>query len=598
MADTGAPSGATGASHGAARTSPAPETFLRTTTASAPPVPDNISVIHLRNSSRVTDVLGDVPENLGKPVEPDIEDLIPARQEESEGVVVEHGHHGVLAILGVKPELREKQVTKVGQMSEVNQQSVEEASQSIGQQSSMKPTQSQQMKSTTLVNLAPPQPRPSPVPALAPSFQSTVASQESTLKNEQKINDFLESNGNQLRQRDQSLEAQPVDEMEKQEVEREKITEVERDSGEEEQQLKLGDEERTNQVEEGIQVQMEGETERVGRLVETQQATTREGKSDDQQQQGLIGLLAKSRLAPSSDSPSVGGERSDLEEQGDKVTDRLNSDLPLLPQLVGSVSDEEGRTKAESDPPTHLHNVTTSTSSTSTPSSSSSSSSRKAPQETPQGARTTQPIGFHTSGVSSNSTSLLSGLPRERVRPGRKESEILEEDEALVDSGGHLEREQKMEEEEELDNSEVLRVQLQPEDSILLRSLTGRPPTSSQGVTQAVNLGGDEEEEGLLGGGSDIEEPSLDEKTETGHVKDILGEGWNLQEEDLADESHDEGDYLDYGVYDKELESVKGFLVPEEGSAGPVIEYQEFVSLNPVKVFKGGLTPSSEFDNY
>ena len=152
-------------------------------------------------------------------------------------------------------------------------------------------------------------------------------------------------------------------------------------------------------------------------------------------------------------------------------------------------------------------------------------------------------------------------MPREGARPGREE-----------DEGGDLERGQ----EEELDNSEVLRVQLQPEDSILMRSLTGRP-APGQGVTQAVNLGGDEEEEGLVGDG-DIEEPSLDDKTDA-HVKDIHGEVWNLQEEDLGDE----GDYLDYGVYD-EVEPVEGF-VPDEGSAGPVIEYQEFVSLNPVKVF-------------
>ena len=439
MADTGAPSGAPGASQGAARTSLAPETVPRTTTISAPPAPDTISVIHLRNSSRTSDILDDVPENLGKPVEPDNEDLVPTPQDKIERVVVEHGHQlGVLAMLGEKPELREKQVTKVGQMSEVNQQSVEEASQNMGEQSSRESTKSQQLKTTTLVNQAPSQSSPTPIPTLVPSFQSTVASQESTLKNVKKINDIPESNDNPSSQRDQSLETQPV--------EREEIIG-------EEALLKQGDVERRNQVEEGIQVQeMEGgvgpqmkegdlmhtendtqgvpqnlrgrisvpaqENEREGRLVET---STTEGNSDDQQQ-GLMGLLAKSRLAvPSSDSPSVtSGERSDLEEQGDKVIDRVNSDLPLPPQLVGSVSDEEGPTKAESDPPTHPNNVTANTSSTSTPSISSTSSSRKAPQETPsgdlllvsstpQGARTTQPMGFHTSGVSSNSTSLLSG---------------------------------------------------------------------------------------------------------------------------------------------------------------------------------------------
>merc|ERR1719458_2497848 len=229
--------------------------------------------------------------------------------------------------------------------------------------------------------------------------------------------------------------------------ERDEITGVERQAGEEEQGEE-GEGERIDQVEEGIQVQKqavdivkpgngvqgdlqklkqtgrlslpEKETEREGRLVETQQPTTtsegRLGNSDDQQ--GLIGLLAKSRLAPSSDSPSGGGERSDLEEQGDKVTDRVNGDLPLLPQLVGSVADDEGPTKAESDPPTYPHNVT------SIPGSASTSSSRKAPQETdsadsflvsstPQGATTIQPMGFHTSGVSSSSSSLLLGVPRE-----------------------------------------------------------------------------------------------------------------------------------------------------------------------------------------
>jgi len=137
--------------------------------------------------------------------------------------------------------------------------------------------------------------------------------------------------------------------------------------------------------------------------------------------------------------------------------------------------------------------------------------------------------------------------------------------------GGDLEEELEGDLEDQDNQSEVLRV-LQPEDSILLRSLTGRPDIG-HGVTQAVNLGDEEEEEGL-GGDGDIEEPSLE--TDDGHVKDILGEAWNLQEENLDDE----GDYLDYDAYDEELEPSQGF-VPEEGSAGPVIEYQEFVSLNP-----------------
>ena len=161
--------------------------------------------------------------------------------------------------------------------------------------------------------------------------------------------------------------------------------------------------------------------------------------------------------------------------------------------------------------------------------------------------------------------------------------------------GGDLEEKEELDlgEKEELDDSEMLRVkQLQPEDSILMRSLTGRHALGTLGVTQAVNLGGDREEEEGLGGDGDIEEPSLDDTTDA-HVKDMPGEVWNLQEEDLAD---DEGDYLDYELYDEEIgvydedeleEPVEGFL-PEEGSAGPVIEYQEFVSLNPVKVFNEG----------
>ena len=173
------------------------------------------------------------------------------------------------------------------------------------------------------------------------------------------------------------------------------------------------------------------------------------------------------------------------------------------------------------------------------------------------------------------------------MKPGRiEESETPEADEKLVNAGGSLggdlEEELEGDLEDQDNQSEVLRV-LQPEDSILLRSLTGRPDIGHS-VTQAVNLGDEEEEEGL-GGDGDIEEPSLE--TDDGHVKDILGEAWNLQEENLDDE----GDYLDYDAYDEELEPSQGF-VPEEGSAGPVMEYQEFVSLNPVKVFKEGLTPS------
>ena len=163
--------------------------------------------------------------------------------------------------------------------------------------------------------------------------------------------------------------------------------------------------------------------------------------------------------------------------------------------------------------------------------------------------------------------------------PGGENPETPEGDGVLVGAGGGREGELG----EELDKSEdeVVRV-LQPEDSILLRSLTGRPALG-QGVTEAVNLG--DEEGGSLGGDGDIGDPSLNDKT-NGVVNDILGEVWNTQEEDLVDEGHDMGEYLDYEAYDDhELEESEGFLL-QEGAAGPVIEYQEFVSLDPVKVFK------------
>ena len=65
--------------------------------------------------------------------------------------------------------------------------------------------------------------------------------------------------------------------------------------------------------------------------------------------------------------------------------------------------------------------------------------------------------------------------------PGGENPETPEGDGVLLGAGGGREG--------ELDKSEdeVVRV-LHPEDSILLRSLTGRPDIG-HGVTQAVNLG-------------------------------------------------------------------------------------------------------------
>ena len=410
MADTGAPSGAPGASEGAARTSPAPGRTSNATVAET----ENFSVVRPRNSSQTTDVLGEMPENAEKPMEgmafPNKGPHAQQEERENDEMVVEHGHNVVLAMLGVKQELTERQVTKVGQksMSEENQQPVEEghASQSISQS-----TMSLKLQSATPVKPAPPEPNPKVI--LGPSFPNADASEEREASENHESNDSR----NQM---DQSPKSQPNDELEKQEKEIGRIT------AEEEDLLEQGGEDKVGQKKgEGIQAEIDGDMqaeEKQDKML-LEQEVEREGRlvEEDSEEQGLMSLLARSRLAPSN-SDSDGGERGDSEVQGDKVADRVNSDLP---QMVGSVSvsptdEEEGPTKAKSDPPSHPHNVTASTSSTSTPSSSSISSLRNVPLQTstgdpslvsstPPGLRTTQPNGFYADGVDSNSTSILSG---------------------------------------------------------------------------------------------------------------------------------------------------------------------------------------------
>merc|ERR1711936_501555 len=132
-------------------------------------------------------------------------------------------------MLGVKPELTERQVTKVGQksMSEENQQPVEEghASQSISQS-----TMSLKLQSATPIKPAPPEPNPKII--LGPSFPNADASEEREASENHESNDSR----NQM---DQSPKSQPNDELEKQEVGR--IT------AEEEDLLEQGGEEKVGQ---------------------------------------------------------------------------------------------------------------------------------------------------------------------------------------------------------------------------------------------------------------------------------------------------------------------------------------------------------------
>ena len=156
------------------------------------------------------------------------------------------------------------------------------------------------------------------------------------------------------------------------------------------------------------------------------------------------------------------------------------------------------------------------------------------------------------------------------MREGAEKSRVLGDEDALVDEGGVIKEEQEpLEGENELANlpeSEKNSSVLQSQDSILLRRLTDRP-ADEQGVTEAVNPAD------LQNGGQDDISDIWDHEIESQHADDI------------PSDTFDESDYLDYADYDDQLdgEDSEG-LELEEGSAGPAFEYQEFVSLDPVKV--------------
>ena len=156
------------------------------------------------------------------------------------------------------------------------------------------------------------------------------------------------------------------------------------------------------------------------------------------------------------------------------------------------------------------------------------------------------------------------------MREGAEKSRALWDEDALVDEGGVIKEEQELLENEKelakLPESEMNSSVLQSQDSILLRRLTDRP-ADEQGVTEAVNPAD------LQNGGQDDISDIRDHEIESHYADDI------------ASDTFDESDYLDYADYDDQLdgEDSEG-LELEEGSAGPAFEYQEFVSLDPVKV--------------
>ena len=156
------------------------------------------------------------------------------------------------------------------------------------------------------------------------------------------------------------------------------------------------------------------------------------------------------------------------------------------------------------------------------------------------------------------------------MREGAEKSRALGDEDALVDEGGVIKEGQELLENEKelakLPESEKNSSVLQSQDSILLRRLTNRP-ADEQGVTEAVNPAD------LQNGGQDDISDIRDHEIESHYADDI------------ASDTFDESDYLDYADYDDQLdgEDSEG-LELEEGSAGPAFEYQEFVSLDPVKV--------------
>jgi len=558
----------------------------------------------LRNSSLITDVVSEVPLTSSTPAtsksqesrSQEIDESQP-KKNETENVVVKHRHQGVLSIMREKARLRQKQVTieRKASKSEEDRQTEEEhaiASQQSRLQSSTPPS------IESLVNVSSSQPTPTLILTPQPSFQNDVTTPEPDGPN--KLKDPLTNVSlDKVRLKGPSLEAHDGDE--KEEVGIEEVNESESEStkelpgevlglaDQEEENLDYGDEKSDVVIGDSAVLKTKGEKE-MGLKFENGE---REGRTDDgldSDEQGLMGFLLKSRLAPSSlnsDSQPLGSERSDSEGlEGDKVTDRVKDDLLLPPQLVGSVpvspTDEEGATKAKSDPPTHPNNVTTTTSNTSSTSTASSigslslsdlSSSSSPGEDISPGSSSsiTQVESFHTPGVSANSTPSLSGLPKESVREGAEKSRALGDEDALVDEGGVIKEEQEpLEGENELANlpeSEKNSSVLQSQDSILLRRLTDRP-ADEQGVTEAVNPAD------LQNGGQDDISDIWDHEIESQHADDI------------PSDTFDESDYLDYADYDDQLDEEDSVgLELEEGSAGPAFEYQEFVSLDPPGIF-------------
>ena len=406
-------------------------------------LPNPLPSSPLRNSSLITDVVSEVPLTSTTPAtsksqesrSQEIDESQP-KKNETENVVVKHRHQGVLSIMREKARLRQKQVTieRKASKSEEDRQTEEEhaiASQQSRLQSSTPPS------IESPVNVSSSQPTPTLIFTPQPSFQNDVTTPEPDGPN--KFKDPLTNVSlDEVRLKGPSLKA--LDGDEKEEVGIEEVNEAESESRKglpvevldlvdhrEEENIgdENGDEKSDDVIGDSAVLKTKGEKE-MGLLENGE----REGRTDglDSDEQGLMGFLLKSRLAPSSlnsDSQPLGSERSDSEGlEGDKVTDRVKDDLLLPPQLVGSVAvsptDEEGATKAKSDPPTHPNNVTTTTSNTSSTSTASSlgslslsgpSSISSLGEEINPGSSSsiTQVESFHTPGVSANSTPSPSG---------------------------------------------------------------------------------------------------------------------------------------------------------------------------------------------
>ena len=402
-------------------------------------LPNSLPSSPLRNSSLITDVVSEVPLTSSTPAtsksqesrSQEIDESQPEKNE-TENVVVKHRHQGVLSIMREKARLRQKQVTieRKASKSEEDRQTEEEhaiASQQSRLQSSTPPS------IESLVNVSSSKPTPTLIFTPQPSFQNDVTAPEPDGPN--KFKDPLTNVSlDEVRLKGPSLEA--LDGDEKEEVGIEEVNEAESESRkglpvevldlvDHREEENIGDEKSDDVIGDSAVLKTKGEKE-MGLLENGE----REGRTDglDSDEQSLMSFLLKSRLAPSSlngDSQPLGSERSDSEGlEGDKVTDRVKDDLLLPPQLVGSVpvspTDEEGATKAKSDPPTHPNNVTTTTSNTSSTSTASSlgslslsdlSSSSSPGEDISPGSSSsiTQVESFHTPGVSANSTHSLSG---------------------------------------------------------------------------------------------------------------------------------------------------------------------------------------------